>query len=269
MTAKATRIFWQSFLDPGGAHATYVERLRRRLEETADPGTTFDVRGIAPPDRFIHRLTELRTGLVTLRNAIHAERAGFDAVVIGHFQEPLLGEIRSVLRIPVVGLGESSLLYACTLGQKIGLITIDPAFVPWHEEQVQKLGLERRVVGVTAMHISPAEFMSAMEPGPGRENVLHQFEEQAEPLLAAGAEVLVPAGALPAVALCTEPNLTIGGARVLDNVAVAAVWAQAAVKLRRLTGVEPSRRSTFLEPSREALEEFVEETGGALREPPR
>jgi len=266
MTADPIRIFWQSFLDPDEAHKPYVDLVRKRLAEIADPGVTFDIVGILPPDRYIHRLTELRCGLVTLRNAIAADRAGYDAVVISHFQEPLLGDIRSAVDIPVVSLGEISLLYACTIGQKIGLVTIDPAFVPWHEEQVAKHGLERRVVGVTAMRITPAEFMSAMEPGPGRDDLLRQFEEQARPLLDAGAEVLLPAGALPAMALATERNLTIGGARVIDIVAVAVKYAEAAVKLRRITGTEPSRRSTFVKPSPEALDDFIAETGGPLRE---
>jgi allantoin racemase len=255
------RILWQSFLDLEGAHRPYLERLRARLEELTDPGVTFEILGILPPDRYIHRLTEVRCGLVALRNALAAERAGYDAIVISHFQEPLLGEIRSAVDIPVVSLGEASLLYACTLGQKIGLITIDPAFVPWHEEQVLKHGLDRRVVGVRAMSISPAEFMAAMEPGPGLDSVLSQFEEQAQPLLDAGAEVLLPAGALPSVALAGRRNLTIGGARVLDVVAVAVAQVEAAVKLHRSTGIEPSRRSTFAKPPEGALADFVEQTG--------
>ena len=266
MTADPIRILWQSFLDPEEAHKRYVDRLRKRLAEVADPGVTFEIVGILPPDRYIHRLTELRCGLVALRNAIAADRSGYDALVISHFQEPLLGDIRSAVDIPVVSLGEASLLYACTIGHKIGLITIDPAFIPWHEEQVLKHGLERRVVGVTAMKISPAQFMAAMEPGPGLENVLGQFEDQAQPLLDAGAEVLIPAGGLPSVALATQRNLTIGGARVLDIVAVAVTQAEAAVKLRRITGIEASRRSTFAKPSEGALEDFIAQTGGPLLE---
>jgi allantoin racemase len=266
MPAEPIRIFWQSFLDPDDEHRAYVDVVRKRLAQIADAGVSFDIVGILPPDRHIHRLTELRCGLVTLRNALAAERAGYDAIVISHFQEPLLGDIRAAVDIPVVSIGEASLLYACTIGQKIGLVTIDPAFVPWHEEQVLKHGLERRIVGVTAMQITPAEFMSAMEPGPGLDNVIRQFEEQAQPLLAAGAEVLIPAGALPSMALATRRNLTIGGARVIDVVAVGFKSAETAVKLRRITGIEASRRSTFVKPSPEALDEFIAETGGPLLE---
>jgi Asp/Glu/hydantoin racemase len=256
------RIVWQSFLDPE-RHASYFLRLRERLAELADPAVEFTVVGMTPPDRLFHRLTETRCGLRSVHNAIQAERDGYQAYVIGHFQEPNLEDARSLLDIPVVGFGESSLLFAATLGYKIGLITIDPVFIRWHENQVERLGLERRVVGVTSMQITADEFMTAMTPGEGRDEVLRQFEEQAAPLLDAGAEVLVPAGALTAITLCaTIRNFSIGGARVLDGVAVSAVQAQAAVRLHRLTGVEPSRRSTYQKPSLEVIEEFLSETAG-------
>jgi Asp/Glu/hydantoin racemase len=254
------RITWQSFLDPD-EHANYFIRLRERLAELADPGVEFTVVGMTPPDSLFHRLTETRCGIRLIHNAIQAERDGYHAFVIGHFQEPNLEDARSVLDIPVVGFGESSLLFAATLGYKIGLITIDPVFVPWHESQVERLGLKRRVVGVTSMQITADEFMTAMMPGKGRDDVLRQFEEQSAPLLDAGAEVLVPAGALTAITLCaTIRNFSIDGARVLDGVAVSAVQAQAVVRLHRLTGVEPSRRSTYVKPSPELIDEFLRET---------
>ncbi|WP_336492950.1 aspartate/glutamate racemase family protein, partial [Methylobacterium nigriterrae] len=101
----------------------------------SSPGTIVEVHGIGPPDRYFHPLTEFRCADQTIRNALRASEHGFDAFVIGHFQEPGLTECRGTVDIPVVGLGEASLLYGCTLGRKIGLVTIDPVFTPWHEEQ--------------------------------------------------------------------------------------------------------------------------------------
>lgn len=259
MPPPAIRILWQSFLDPE-RHRAYFERLRGYLAAIADPGVEFDLVGLSPPDEHLHRLTELRCGLRAIHAAVAAERALYDAFVLGHFQEPGLEETRAVLDVPVVGLGESALLCALTLGRRIGLVTIDPVFIPWHEEQVARHGLGARVVGVAAMRISPAEFMAAMEPGEGRDWVLRRFEAEARALLDRGAEVLVPAGGLPALAFRDEHNLTIDGARVVNPIAIAAKQAEAMVKLRRLTGVEPSRRATYAKPSAAALEEFLRET---------
>jgi Asp/Glu/hydantoin racemase len=47
--------------------------------------------------------------------------------VIGHFHEPGLAEARSAVRIPVIG---ATMLHACALGRKIGLVTTKPVFVP-------------------------------------------------------------------------------------------------------------------------------------------
>ena len=65
-----------------------------------------------------------------IRHALEAERAGYDAFVIGHFQEPGLLEIRGAVDIPVIGLGEANLLAALSMGYRLGLVTIDPDLHP-------------------------------------------------------------------------------------------------------------------------------------------
>ena len=60
--------------------------------------------------------------------------------------------------MPVLGLGETTLFHACTLGRKLGLVTINPAFIPWHEDQVIRYGLQQRVVGVRAVNATVKRF---------------------------------------------------------------------------------------------------------------
>ena len=67
-----------------------------------------------------------------------------------HFQDPGLSEAKSAVDIPVLGLGETTLHFSLTLGRKIGLVTINPAFIPWHEDQIIKYGMQQRVVGECA-----------------------------------------------------------------------------------------------------------------------
>lgn len=55
------------------------------------------------------------------------------------------------------------MLHACTLGRKIGLVTVSPAFVQFCEEQIARHGLERRVVAVRAMDPRPGQFNRAFE----------------------------------------------------------------------------------------------------------
>ena len=98
-------------------------------------------------------------------NAVRAEREGYDAFVIGHFQDAGLYEARSVVDIPVLALGESSMLHGCQLGQRSGIITINPRYIPWFHHQITKYGLERRVAGTHAMTFEPGQILKAYEFG--------------------------------------------------------------------------------------------------------
>src|SRR6266545_3892147 len=137
------RIAWQGFTDPV-ANKPYVDRLIVYLNEIADPGVEFVFSGITPPDYYVHRLTELRCAVQAVAAAIELERDGVDAVVLGHFQDAGLWELRSTLSVPVVGLGESSMLWACQLRYRFGLITIHPNFREGHEERGRAYSLGPR-----------------------------------------------------------------------------------------------------------------------------
>src|SRR6266542_104879 len=141
------RLWYQSFVHPV-EQAPYLERLQHQLDSVASPGCRFEVHGLDPPDHFFHPLTEFRCAAQTIRDGLKAERAGYDAFVIGHFQEPGLLEIRGSVDIPVVGLGEVSFLAAMSMGRRIGLVNIDPIFIDWHERQITAYGFGQRVTGV-------------------------------------------------------------------------------------------------------------------------
>jgi allantoin racemase len=254
-------ILWQGFVDPD-AHSAYADRLAGFLDELAEPGVRFEMRGLNPPDRHLHRLTEARCAAHAVAGVIQAEDEGFDAVIVGHFQDSGLYEARSAVGIPVVGLGECSMLHACTLGQRVGLITISPVFIPWHEEQVLRYRLDRRVVGVRAIDTHVELFMRAFEDRDAYDDVRRQFVTQASELARAGVEVIVPAGGLPALLFREEHAFAVDGAVILNPTPVAALHAQTAVKLRRLNGTETSRASTFARPSEQARTEYVEQMGG-------
>ena len=88
------RIWYQSFVHPV-EQAPYIERLQAMLTKVAAPGVSFEVHGLDPPDHSFHALTEFRCAAQVIGNALAAEKAGYDAFVIGHFQEPGLIEIRA------------------------------------------------------------------------------------------------------------------------------------------------------------------------------
>jgi len=254
--SRPSRIWYQSFVHPV-EQAPYIKRLQGLLDAAAGAGVRFEVHGLDPPDHLFHPLTEFRCAAQTIRNALEAERAGYDAFVIGHFQEPGLLEIRGALDIPVVGLGEATLLAALSMGRQLGLVTIDPVFIDWHERQVRAHGLEQRVAGVRAIKVDLPGFMRAFTDEPSYAHVRADFVEQVRPLVGAGAEVIVPAGGLPMLLFARECPFVIDGALVLNGIAVVAKAAEMALALRRLTGAVVSRRGTYAKASAQCVEEYL------------
>ena len=250
------RIRWQSFVDPD-QNAPYLERLAAYLQEIAEPGTDVEVVGISPPDRWFGRLTELCCGVTAVDNALQAEADGFDAFVYGHFQEPGLYAARSACRIPVVGLGESTLHWAAQLGRRLALVSIDPVFTTWHLEQAELYGLHDRVSDVVGLGATVEDFAPAFAGDrDAYDRLVRGFTERVLPLVEAGADVIVPAGGLFGLLTATERDFRVAHAPVVNCVAVTLKCAEIAVRLRALTGLEPSRGPSFSLPAPESVAEF-------------
>jgi allantoin racemase len=251
----ATRIWYQSFTDPVDDEP-YFTRLGNYLRSVSRAESELQVRGIRPSDHFLHPITEFRCAAQVIANAITAEREGYDAFVIGHFQDAGLFEARATVEIPVIGLGEASMLNACTLGRKIGLVTINPVFIPYLEDQVARYGLERRVIEVRAVAAQVDRLNRAF--GDEREFRLlrDEFIRQAEPMLDLGIDVIILAGGYPMLLFATEQGFTINGAMVVNGLPVAVAAAETAVTMRRLNGTCTSRAGTYALPPQEAVAEF-------------
>jgi allantoin racemase len=250
------RIWWQSFVDPDESPA-YFERLGAYLRELAHETTTVDVVGLTPPDRSFGRLTELRCAVLAVDNALEAAERDYDAFAFGHFQDPGLYEARSAVDIPVTGLGEATLHWAAQLGRRLALVSIDPVFDVWHREQADLYGLGGRISHVVGLGALVEDFGPAFAgDAAARSRLLARFRELAEPLVAEGADVIVPAGALPALLLAGEHGAAVGPAPVVNSVAVLLKCTEAAVELRRLTGLGPSRGASFAPAPPQAVADF-------------
>jgi len=250
------RIFWQSFVD-ASINAPYMALLSDYLNTIAAPGTTVHVEGISPPDREFGRLAELRCAIQAIDNGMAAEDGGFDAYVMGHFQDPGLYELRSALDIPVIGTGEATLLAASQLGRRLGLVTLDPVFEVMHYEQAERYGLGDRVVHVTGLGCGPRDFADAFAGDQAAHaRMMEAFISCALPLVERGADVVIPAGVLPGLLIGREHGLKVGHAPVVNCAAVALKNAEMWVQLRRLNGTEPSRGPSFKRASELARKDF-------------
>lgn len=79
------------------------------------------------------------------------------AFVISCFSDPGLQSVRETTRKPVLGIAESAMLTACTLGDRFGIIAILAASVPRHRRFIRGLGLEARFAGEVPVGLGVAE----------------------------------------------------------------------------------------------------------------
>jgi allantoin racemase len=250
------KILWQSFVDPD-QNAAYFASLRRDLNAIANPGTTIDVIGISPQDRDFGRLAEFRCAIIAVDNAIEAEANGYDAFVMGHFQDPGVYEARSAVRIPVVGAGEATLHYAAQIGRRIALVSIDPVFEVWHLEQAERYGLGDRVQHVAGLGVLPQDFAAAFAGDEAAyARMRDAFVACAEPLVRAGSDVVIAAGVLPGLMIGREKGLTVLHAPIVNCAAVALMTAEMGVRLRALNGLEASRGPSFALAPPRAIADF-------------
>src|SRR6185503_5125346 len=211
--------------------APYIAKVEAHLKSILEPQFEAIFHTTTPPATTTHAITEFRIARNLIRNAVEAEKQGYDAMAITHFQDAGLAEVKSVVDIPVLGLGETTLFHACTLGRKLGLVTINPVFVPWHEDQVIRYGLQQRVVGVRAVEAAVADFIQAFADPMARDTLYPTWERQCRILLAAGADVIAPAGGLP---MMPFGGTEMDGAPVVNGVTLIAKSAELAIKLRKL-----------------------------------
>jgi Asp/Glu/hydantoin racemase len=253
--AEKFRIWFQGATDK--VHmAPYIAKVEAHLKAILEPQFAATFHTTTPPATTTHAITEFRIARNLIRNALEAERQGYAAMAITHFQDAGLAEVKSVVDIPVLGLGETNLFHACTLGRKLGLVTINPVFIPWHEDQVIRYGLQSRVVGVRAVNATVKDFIDAFASQDALEKLTPLWEKECRVLLDAGADVIVPAGGLP---MMLFGGATFEGAPVVNGITVLAKSAEMAIKLRALGAGHVSRRSNFVKPPDKALKEFLEQ----------
>ena len=231
----------------------YIAKVEAHFKAVLEADTTFSFNTTTPPATTTHARTEYRVSQNFIKNAIKAEKEGYDVVAVTHFQDPGLSEAKSAVGIPVLGLGETTLHFSLTLGRKIGLVTINPAFIPWHEDQIVKYGIQPRVVGVRAVDASVLDYIEAFSSKKKYDELLPRWEKECRALIDAGADVIVPAGGIPMMLFTGA----IDGAPIINGMTVIAKAAEMAVKLKQ-HGIAVSRRSNFARPPEKALKEFLE-----------
>ena len=249
----ALRIWHQSFTVLGDLPA-YVDALRERIDAVVSPGTEVVLHGQIPNTypseypgtdlayNFLYRLHELQWAAA----AREAERQGFDAMVLASIPSPMIRELRTLVDIPIVGYGESAFNLAGLYGRRAGMLFFNTARRDFWLEQVRQWGVSERFAGIASAGVTFDDVVAAHVEPERRQAVVDTIVAHAEKFVAdAAADVIIP-GEMPMNLLLAKAQVHhIGGAAVMDGIAICFRMAEMLVSLKRLAGMSPSRRGYF------------------------
>jgi allantoin racemase len=239
-----TRILYLS-LSNATYSSNYFPFLRKYIDDFVSDETEVELRGarVGRIDSF--RFFESLDSVSILDSVLDAEQSGFDAVAIGNILDPGMREARSMVDIPVLGLGETSMLTACLMGSQFSLVGVNPYFGGRFEENVAKYGLQNRLAGIECMDLTPHQLDACFSDENGRKRATDSFVAAARATMARGAEVIIPAGGRVTAFLNAVGLREVDGAPVLDGTATLLAMTESAVRIRAAAGSFVSRRRLY------------------------
>ena len=237
----------------------YFPFLRSYIDQVKSPGTKVDLRGtrVGRIDSF--RFFETLDWISILDSVIGAEQDGYDAVAIGNILDPALREARSMVDIPVLGLGETSMLTSCMMGSTFSLIGVNPYFGGRFEENVARYGLRDRLASIESMGLTPHELDACFSDEEGRARAIDSFTAAARASLDKGAEVIIPAGGRLTAFLNAVGIREVDGAPLLDGTVSLVAATEAAIRIREQSGAFVSRRRLYAKASESAIRQAAAE----------
>lgn len=161
--------------------------------------------------------------------AADGQNAGFDAVVLYCFSDPVIDACREALRIPVIGGAQASCLAALNVCRSFGIILADEARLPEKKLFLRTLGVSPERIGQIA-----AVNLNGISPWADREAAFKK-------LLACGQKIMrethteaIVLGCLSFLGLA-EPLSRVLGIPVIDPAVAAVTTAESIVRQRLFT----------------------------------
>ncbi len=179
-----------AYLHPGRdsdkrTNPEFFKALEGAIRSVARRDTSFEIRGLpdsVPEENemaywYVH--PRIFSSLIVA--AKHAEKDGFDAVVIGCVGATEAEyAVKEVLDIPVAGIGESSLLLAQMLGQNFCVLTYNNKIAAWIDRLISEHHLKDKCVSVRPANISLGEALGRDAMSTIRRKMLSQAKKAVE-----------------------------------------------------------------------------------------
>ena len=235
------RIWFQKHTVAG--RSPWLDRSYERHAGDLGPDTVVDFHTLPaevystrlPADLVRYGQLEVLFSWYFAERAVAAERAGYDAYVIGTSQDPGLAAARSLVSIPVLGYGQVAFEFLRSQGLRFGVVGFVPALEEILRANLAGYGCADLCVGFRYL----PHGRSVVEQGAPAEAVAalrDDMERAASSLAEAGAQAIVPGEGIPNEMFCGQGVRTFAGLPFLD--ANALVLATAALHARtRALGV--------------------------------
>ncbi|MYZ46557.1 aspartate/glutamate racemase family protein [Propylenella binzhouense] len=258
------KIWYQSAVEMSGT-SQYRTALERHIGRVVDPATTVDVFGVDPgtwkgkqPSQLFSYPTIFQAALAPafLRNAVRAEREGYDAFIIGTYIEPYLRELRAAVDIPVISSLEAMLLVGCSSAHTVGIVTLNQQLLWILKNSIERHRLQSRVGAMLVMEpeLNEQEIIKLLT---GSEEYLDRFVAIARHAVTQHADAIIPAEGILAELVSAAAITRVDDAVVMDGIGIPVAFAEMMVKLKRTTGLGVGRRWHYRKPEPEVIDQFL------------
>ena len=250
------KIWWQSST-PIHRLDDYRNTLTKTLNELKRSDVEIHINGVDDGSMDLHynavvAVNNFGPGGV-LNKIMQAADQGYDAVAIGCFLDPAMQEAREVVSIPVIGLGETSMLMACMYGYKFSGIAFHAKQAQYYDRKAFEYGLAARHIPFGNLGIDFTQVQGAFtDPKEMTEN----FLKESRRLAAQGAEVILAACATVNAIIRRENITEVDGALIMDCNAVLLKTAEAVAELHQSIGLTSSRKMMYQGPQQGAIEKW-------------
>ena len=246
----------------------FLSIVSRLFQQVAMPDTEVDIKSVSPG---LQRIMDVHPYFFFLNKRpiieriVEAEKQGYDAAVVGCFLDPGVSEARGIVNMPVIGLGESTMHFACQLGRKFGIVTVnEPSTISETEDKIRFHGLQYRVITQSVRGISMSTYdaftKGLQEPKMVAEDIVQKGKECVEE----GANVVV-VGCNGLAPLCTVSGVARLGREeipLIDCLSVGIKTAEMVVELNKKLGLPFISRAGFYALPRQKDLERVRATFG-------
>lgn len=202
----------------------------RILEEYTAPDTQLAM--VCPQNSGVELNSALDVVLAApeiVQLAADGQNAGFDAVILYCFSDPVIDACREALRIPVIGGAQASCLAALNVCRSFGVILADEARLPEKKLFLRTLGVSPERIGQIA-----AVNLNGISPWADRETTFKKLLACGQKMMRETHTEAIVLGCLSFLGLA-EPLSRVLGIPVIDPAVAAVTTAESIVRQRLFT----------------------------------